>query len=620
MITVKDINIIKKRANKKLKWVLISLPIFFVILLASHFVFFEYTYRDKFYPGTIIAGNLVSGKSYQEVLNYFREKSDLIGKNGITFNIEAEKGTKQVQFTIFSKGLTTDKVVEHFSTDDWEKTLKDAYLVGREGSFWQKTSEQFSGFFKKRYYIFTPIIQDETVSSFFKDELENFLSKTSPAKFTIENGKISIEPEVIGEKVDSSKITGILKEKLSLMDNSPVELKANEDMPLSTKEKLSAFINFAETVKNDVKITLSYNGYVWNISGNTIVSWLTIKQNNKIGVDEKKLEDYFNKTVVFYIDSPMRNGHFEMRNGELIEISLGKAGNVVDIEKNTQSIENIITWMVENKQSMLQDSEDLTIVDDNTVNLRLKTIVNEPKITQETINKYNIKELVGSAKTNFQGGSLDRQHNIEVGVSKLNGILIAPGEEFSAVNAIGDITEEAGFVKEYVINNGKTQQEIGGGLCQLATTLFRLALDSGLPITERVNHRYVISYYGAGLDATIYGPHPDLRFINDTENYLLLQGKAVNNEVTFEFYGVKDGRTIKISEPVLYDKITPPEPNYIPTLELSAGQIKCSEIPHNGITADVIYMVQYHNGEVKEEKFHSVYQPWQKVCLVGIGK
>jgi vancomycin resistance protein YoaR len=253
------------------------------------------------------------------------------------------------------------------------------------------------------------------------------------------------------------------------------------------------------------------------------------------------------------------------------------------------------------------------------IDISIETTVEEPKITKETIDKYKIKELVGSAKTNFEGGSLDRQHNIEVGVSKLNGVLLAPGEEFSAVNAIGEVTEEAGFVKEYVISGGKTQKEIGGGLCQLATTLFRLALDSGLPIIERVNHRYVISYYGAGLDATIYGPHPDLRFINDTGNYLLLQGKAQNNEVIFEFYGKKDGRSVKISEPKLSNRIPAPETKNIPTADLPAGKTKCSEIPHSGVTADATYTVTYPNGEISETNFHSVYQPWQKVCLVGIG-
>jgi len=241
----------------------------------------------------------------------------------------------------------------------------------------------------------------------------------------------------------------------------------------------------------------------------------------------------------------------------------------------------------------------------------------DPQVTQKTISQYKIKDLVGSAKTNFKGGSLDRQHNIEVGVSKITGILIAPGEEFSTVKAIGNVTAEAGFVKEYVIDGDQTVKELGGGLCQLATTLFRTALNAGMPITERVNHAYVIPYYGPGIDATIYGPHPDFRFVNDTGNYLLLQGTAINNEVTFELYGTADGRVAKVSTPVLSDERPVPETRDIMTPNLPAGTKKCQTATHKGITADTTYTVRYPDGSVKENVFHSVYEPWPEVCLIG---
>lgn len=594
----------------KIKWILLSILALFIVLVISLFTYFEIKYSKSFYPGISIAREKVDGKSYEEILTKFKNKIDLLYKTGLTFNIEGKNGTKQVQLATSSHGLTTDKVVEHFSINDWEATLKNAYSMGHKGSVWQKAKEQISIFFQKKDFIFSPIIQKETIDSFFNDELEDYLAETSSAKFTIKDGKIAILPEIIGERIDSDKIYESIYQKLILIDPSPINLKTDQNIPYSTSKKLEQFLSPVEKIKSNVKVIFHYNGYTWHINGESIITWLTIKQNGKIGINENKLEEYLNRMVVPYIDSPMKNSHFEMQSGKLIEISLGEKGNAVNIVKTTQNVEDAILNIIYNPNETIEN---------NIVDIEIETIVEEPRITKETINKYKIKELVGSAVTNFKGGSSDRQKNIEVGVSKLNGILVAPGQEFSAVDAIGGVTEEAGFVKEYVINNGKTQKEIGGGLCQLATTLFRLALDSGLPIIERVNHRYVISYYGAGLDATIYEPHPDLRFINDTGNYLLLQGKAVNNEVTFEFYGKKDGRTVKISEPILYDKTLPPEPKYIPTETLQLGQTKCTEISHNGVTADTTYTVSYLNGEMKETKFHSIYQPWQKVCLIGIG-
>jgi vancomycin resistance protein YoaR len=314
-----------------------------------------------------------------------------------------------------------------------------------------------------------------------------------------------------------------------------------------------------------------------------------------------------------------------MRGGKLTEILPGKAGNVVDIKKTTQKVEQLVLSV----QKSFTETNDLwralaslqtQITADKptgTITVPVETVRAEPKVTRRTVDEYDIRELVGFAKTNFAGSSDDRRHNIEVGVSKLTGILLAPGEEFSAVVGIGTTTEEEGFVPEFVIKESKSVKELGGGLCQLATTLFRLALDAGLPITERVNHRYVVGYYGPGLDATIYGPHPDLKFINDTNNYLLLQGRVEGTELIFELYGQKDGRAAEISEVVLSEEKPAPETKYALGPDIPLGKIECSETPRKGITADATYIVRYANGEIKTQDFHSVYQPWQKICLIG---
>ena len=605
----------KKFRSKKIKWGWISLSalIFFIVILASATAFFEIKYNKSFYPGVKIAGEDVSGKSYAEILQHFQERVDLINKNGAAFNIISEKGTIPVQIPTFSNGLTTDKVVEYFSLDDWENVVKTAYSVGRKGNLWQRIKEQYESFANAKNFIFSPVIQKEAINSFLQNELDDSLIKAAPAEFAINEDKLSILPEVIGEKLDTEKAIFVLEKKLDLLDTSTSELKAEKDAPSVTAQKLQAFSDFAEKLRHSLSINFHYDDYSWEVDGDTLATWLTIKQNDKIGIDEQKLQDFFNKTAILYIDSPMQNSRFEMQDNKLVEISQGNAGNIVDVGKNAQNIDNIISGMAEN----LNTTTDISDNKNNTVDVSIETTQQEPEITKETIDQYKIKELAGSATTDFEGGSSDRQHNIEVGVSKLNGILLAPGEEFSAVNGIGDVTEEAGFVKEYVIDNGKTQKEVGGGLCQVATTLFRLALNTGLPIAERVNHLYVISYYGAGLDATIYGPHPDLRFINDTGNYLLLQGKTENNKVTFEFYGKKDGRTVTISKPKIYDTVLPPPTKFIPTDTLATGKIKCSEIAHNGVTADVTYTVSWPDGETKSTNFHSVYEPWQKVCMIG---
>ena len=85
----------------------------------------------------------------------------------------------------------------------------------------------------------------------------------------------------------------------------------------------------------------------------------------------------------------------------------------------------------------------------------------------------------------------------------------------------------------------------------------------------------------------------------------------------FELYGRYDGRQAEVSEPVLTNEIPAPETAYLLAPDLPLGEIKCSETPRKGITADVSYFVRYASGEIKEQKFHSEYQPWQKICLLG---
>src|SRR5690606_1808590 len=138
-------------------------------------------------------------------------------------------------------------------------------------------------------------------------------------------------------------------------------------------------------------------------------------------------------------------------------------------------------------------------------------------------------EILGVGYSNFAGSPANRVHNISIGAAKLDGLLIAPGEEFSLLNALRPFTVTAGYLPELVIKGDKITPEVGGGLCQIGSTTFRAAMNSGLSITERRNHSLVVSYYNdprngnPGTDATIYDGSPDFKFINDTGHHILIK-------------------------------------------------------------------------------------------------
>ena len=119
------------------------------------------------------------------------------------------------------------------------------------------------------------------------------------------------------------------------------------------------------------------------------------------------------------------------------------------------------------------------------------------------------------------------------------------------------------------------------------------------------------------MDATIYNPLPDFRFINDTKNYILIQSRIEGYDLYFEFWGTRDGRKVYISEPKIYNIKEPPPPKYIETEDLKPQEIKCIETSHQGADVEFTYKVEYPSGEIFEKVFKSHYKPWQKICLIG---
>ena len=175
-----------------------------------------------------------------------------------------------------------------------------------------------------------------------------------------------------------------------------------------------------------------------------------------------------------------------------------------------------------------------------------------PKITSFNYEDLGLKEKIGSGMSNFRGSPKNRIHNIHNATSKFEGILIPPGEVFSFVENLGDVNESTGYKEELVIKNNKTFPEFGGGICQVSTTLFRSAVNTGLEITERRNHAYPVQYYSPqGTDATIYIPKPDLQFKNNTAKYIMLQPHIEGTILTFDIFGTSDGRQVRTEGPTL---------------------------------------------------------------------
>ena len=187
---------------------------------------------------------------------------------------------------------------------------------------------------------------------------------------------------------------------------------------------------------------------------------------------------------------------------------------------------------------------------EKTVVIEVPGISVDATVKGSDIDRLGIKDLIAEGTTNFAGSPKNRVFNINRALKQFQGVIIAPGEEFSFVKYLGPVDGENGYLPELVIKNNRTEPEFGGGICQVSSTVFRTAISAGLKITARRNHAYPVSYYRPyGMDATIYIPNPDLKFVNNTPGHIFLQPSVAGTKLTFQMYGTKDGRQVNVDGP-----------------------------------------------------------------------
>ena len=240
--------------------------------------------------------------------------------------------------------------------------------------------------------------------------------------------------------------------------------------------------------------------------------------------------------------------------------------------------------------------------------------------------ELGIRELVAEATTYYWGSPQNRRDNIGLGVSKLHGIAVAPGEEFSFNQSLGAITAAAGYLEGSVILGGATVTGIGGGICQVSTTMYRAAMNGGFAITERHSHGYRVGYYeyagaGPGLDAAIWQPQVDLRFRNNTPHHLLIESSFLpaQNALQFRIYSTRHWTT-RIEQPVVADIVPPPPDLFVVADDLLPGQIRQIDWAVPG--ADVVVwrnIFDEAGAQVDRQRIFTRYQPWQAVYEVAAG-
>jgi vancomycin resistance protein YoaR len=328
------------------------------------------------------------------------------------------------------------------------------------------------------------------------------------------------------------------------------------------------------------------------------------------GIDRERLQRAVEK-LAQVVDSGSVEPRLAFRDGKLRIVEEGRTG-----------------WRLRQDAAATAISETLRLPK-RELALPLEAV--SPQITAKTLPTLGINELVAEGKSSFAGSAAYRVTNIKAGAARMNGVLIPPGAEFSFNTQLGAVDESNGFVEGYAVIGNRTQLEWGGGVCQVSTTVFRAAFWAGLPFTEWHAHPFYISWYdnfsfpdqaGPGMDATIYTGVLDLKFVNDTGHWLLMEAFADEDAqvLTVRLYGTKPSRTITASGPAIVRIIpAPSEPEIVYDATLPSGTVKQTDTARRGMDINVYRTITENGVQRIPETFFTRFKAWPDVYVKGTG-
>jgi vancomycin resistance protein YoaR len=239
-----------------------------------------------------------------------------------------------------------------------------------------------------------------------------------------------------------------------------------------------------------------------------------------------------------------------------------------------------------------------------------------PKVTTEKAKAMGITRRLATFSTDFDGGNLARVNNIRTLAKAIDGSLVAPGAVWSLNGKVGQRTAEKGYTEANAIVNGKLVPQLGGGICQVATTVFNAIFFSGVPVVERQNHSFYISHYPKGRDATVTWGGADLKFRNDTGKWILIKTSTGSDSITVALYGTDTGYKVDYTTgELIRTGGFPTEATSDPRLPVGTKVIRDGGLPSYKIT--VTRTVTKGGSVVRKDIFVSNYRPKVEVVLVG---
>jgi vancomycin resistance protein YoaR len=569
---------------------------------------FQLMYAGRIFPGVSVAGVDLSGLSPTEASVRLNQTLSY----PYTGKIVLRDGGRVWVVTPAQMGMAFDA----------SSSAQAAYRLGRSGGLFASLDGQLRA--RSEGAEVPPVVLfDQRVAHQYLQALSVEIDQpVTEASLKVEGTEVVALPGQDGRTLDVEGTLVFLSAQMQTFRDGEVPLVIHEHQPeiidVSAQTEIARRV-LSQPLRLYVPNAAEGDPGPWNYDVQILANMLIVHRVENDGGAEIQvaLDPAPLREILTGIASQVDRGsekarfYFDDATRQLALIQYAKVGRVLDTEASIVAIND----------ALFQGEH----------NIALQIVEEQPAVTDSsTAEELGITGLVSSETSYFFGSSPERVQNIQAAASRFHGLLIAPGETFSMGDALGDVSLDNGFAEALIIYGGRTIKGVGGGVCQVSTTLFRTVFFGGYPVAERYSHAYRVSYYEktssggidsnlAGLDATVYFPLVDFKFTNDTPYWILMETYMTNSSLTWKMYSTSDGRSVTWNTTGPQNIAPAPEPRFEENPELKAGQIRQVDWAANGADVTVTRTVTKNGVVYFSDEFKTHYEPWRAVCEVAPG-
>jgi vancomycin resistance protein YoaR len=578
-------------AGRSVLLVLLGFVLVFVLAVAVD----AFASAGRVHPGVTVGGVDVGGKTPQDAAAV----------------LKAELPVKAAKPITVSHGSATWKVKadDIGASFDYAKLLEDALAVGHADDVVASMGERFRAWFGGAALAAPATADPDKLAATISRIVSAIEVAPKDATLKVSLDKVALKPSATGIAVDRRRLERDLLSAFTA-DERAVTARSFVAQPKINDAKARAARAVVETMLAG-PATVTYKAKSWTVSTAELSKMITFQQVQTGGVSGPWVLDPLigaqeaSKTIVPRVGASLGNrpvnARFATRKGRVTVIA-SKDGVGPDVEEFAASLSTVLKNPARGRS------------------VELRTKVTAPRLTTDQARAMGVHERISTFTTTYSSASDSvtraRVNNIHVLGAALDGKLVRPGGTFSLNNAVGERTAAKGYQEAYAIVKGKLVPQLGGGICQVATTLFNSVFLSGFPVLERVNHSFYISHYPTGRDATVSWGGPDLRWKNPTSNWVLVSVSYTSDSITISLYGTDPGydvtyKTGPLTNDVAYKIIKVNDP------KLAIGAESVLDPGVNGKRCVVTRTVKLDGTLLRTDTFTSVYTPKNETVNVG---